>query len=128
MPDGFDTIVAESGKSLSGGQRQRLAIARAIVRQAPILLLDEPTSNLDIDSESAVIQSLSGATAGRTTILITHRPETLKLVDRVIVLEAGRIIDDCSPEEVRLRYANRLLDRPGNPQSFFAEGENEKKS
>jgi len=128
LPDGFDTIVAESGKSLSGGQRQRLAIARAIVRQAPILLLDEPTSNLDIDSESAVIQSLSGATAGRTTILITHRPETLKLVDRVIVLEAGRIIDDCSPEEVRLRYANRLLDRPGNPQSFFAEGENEKKS
>lgn len=109
LPQGLHTVVAENGKSLSGGQRQRLAIARAIVRKPPILLLDEPTSHLDGESEAAVIESLNRAAAGRTTILVTHRPEPLNLVQRVIVFEAGRIVADCHPEEVYSRHATRLF-------------------
>ncbi len=74
------------------------------------MLLDEPTSHLDVDSEAAVIESLSRAAVGRTTILVTHRPEPLKLVERVIVLEAGRMIADCYPEEVLRRYADQIFD------------------
>jgi ABC-type multidrug transport system fused ATPase/permease subunit len=93
FPNGYDTIVSERGSTLSGGQKQRIAIARAIVRAAPILLLDEPTSGLDVTSERLVIDALERAALGRTTLIIAHRLATLRLVHRIMVMDAGRIIE-----------------------------------
>lgn len=104
MPSRLETLVAEGGNSLSGGQRQRIAIARAVIRRAPILLLDEPTSSLDANSEADLIRSLDDAADGRTMILITHRPGPLRLVDRVIVLENGSIVKTCTPDDALLHF------------------------
>lgn len=92
-PLGYETLVSERGTSLSGGQKQRIAIARAVLRNAPILILDEPTSGLDAASERLVMDSLEKASAGRTTLIIAHRLTTVRFVDRVVVLEEGRIIE-----------------------------------
>lgn len=109
LPQGLDTSVAEGGKNFSGGQRQRIAIARAVLRQAPILLFDEPTSSLDIELEAEVIRSIELASVGRTMILVTHRPGTLKLVERAVVLHNGYITEECTPETVLSRYADTLF-------------------
>ena len=90
---GLSHDVSERGSSLSGGQRQRISIARAILRDTPILLLDEPTSSLDVQSEAVVLQALKAASANRTTIMITHRLTAAQMVDRIIVLEDGRIVE-----------------------------------
>ncbi len=103
LPDGFDTIVGERGTKLSGGQRQRLAIARAFLRQAPIILLDEATSALDTESEQAIQAALARLAEGRTMIAIAHRLSTLNSFDRIVVLDQGRIIEDGSPAELRRR-------------------------
>ncbi len=97
LPDGFATMVGDRGVKLSGGQRQRLAIARALLKDAPILLLDEATSALDSDSEAAIQAALDNLMRGRTVIAIAHRLSTLRNFDRIVVMEAGRIIDDGSP-------------------------------
>lgn len=115
LPRGFDTPVAEGGKNFSGGQRQRIAIARATIRQAPILLFDEPTSSLDMEMEAEVIRSIELASVGRTMILVTHRPETLRLVERVVVLHDGYIAEECSPETVLSRYAGTLFSHGPSP-------------
>ena len=94
MPDGYDTLLSERGEGLSGGQRQAICLARAIVSKPPILILDEPTSAMDVRTEAALIERLGPLLAGRTLLLITHRPSLLALVDRVIVLEDGRIAAD----------------------------------
>jgi subfamily B ATP-binding cassette protein MsbA len=94
FPDGYETFVAERGTTLSSGQKQRIAIARAILRDAPILILDEPTSGLDSVSERVVIDALERAAAGRTTLMIAHRLTTLRFADRIIVLEGGRIVEE----------------------------------
>jgi subfamily B ATP-binding cassette protein MsbA len=93
LPDGYDTDIAERGCALSGGQRQRLALARAILRRSPILLLDEPTTGLDAASEEAVIRALERASQGRTTILVSHRPSCTRFVDRIVVLDRGEIVE-----------------------------------
>lgn len=103
MPEGFDTIVGDRGVKLSGGQRQRIAIARAILKNAPILLLDEATSALDSASEEAIQKALDRLMVGRTVIAIAHRLSTLHNFDRIIVMSAGKVIDDGSPEELRNR-------------------------
>ncbi|MGV2289092.1 ABC transporter ATP-binding protein [Trinickia sp. YCB016] len=103
MPEGFDTIVGDRGVKLSGGQRQRIAIARAILKNAPILLLDEATSALDSASEEAIQKALDRLMVGRTVIAIAHRLSTLQNFDRIIVMSAGKVIDDGSPEELRAR-------------------------
>ena len=91
LPDGLDTLAGENGARFSGGQARRLAIARAILRDAPILLLDEPTEGLDAASERAVLDALAKLLPGRTTLLITHRPSALRIVDRVVSLQRGRV-------------------------------------
>jgi len=91
MPNGYETLVGERGANLSGGQRQRLAIARALFKNAPILILDEATSALDAESESKVQEALDRLMAGRTTLVIAHRLSTIRRADRIIVLEAGAI-------------------------------------
>ncbi|OLT16955.1 hypothetical protein BJF78_13470 [Pseudonocardia sp. CNS-139] len=91
LADGYDTMVGERGLKLSGGQRQRIAIARALLKDAPILVLDEATSNVDAASEAGIQDALDGLTGGRTTFVIAHRLSTVRSADRVVVLDSGRI-------------------------------------
>ena len=100
LHDGFDTMVGERGVKLSGGQRQRIAIARAILKDAPILILDEATSALDSESEALIQQSLETLMKNRTSIVIAHRLSTIAKLDRIIVLENGRIVEDGSHEQL----------------------------
>lgn len=97
LPLGLDTPVGERGADLSGGQRQRIAIARAIVRDAPVLLLDEPTSALDARSEEALVQALAALPRGRTTLVVAHRLSTVRDADRVVVLEDGQVVQHGAP-------------------------------
>jgi ATP-binding cassette subfamily B protein/subfamily B ATP-binding cassette protein MsbA len=93
LPDGFDTILGERAADLSGGERQRLAIARALLKDAPILILDEPTSALDVETESQLLAALQRLMVGRTTVIIAHRLSTIRHADRIVVLENGRIVE-----------------------------------
>ena len=100
LPEGMDTVVGHNGQRLSGGQRQRLAIARAIYKDAPILILDEATSALDSESERLVQAALDKLMAGRTSIVIAHRLSTIERADRVVVMEAGRIVEQGTHAEL----------------------------
>jgi len=103
LPEGYRTLVGERGVRLSGGQRQRISLARAILKDAPVLLLDEPTSALDTESEALVQEALERFMAGRTTIVIAHRLSTIRDADRVLVLEGGRIVEEGSHDELMAR-------------------------
>lgn len=100
MPDGLDTLVGERGIKLSGGQRQRIAIARAILKDAPILVLDEATSALDSESEKLIQDALGKLMRGRTSLVIAHRLSTIAGLDRIIVMNNGRVIEDGSHQEL----------------------------
>ncbi|MCG6121309.1 MAG: ATP-binding cassette domain-containing protein [Microvirga sp.] len=103
MPGGYDAEIGERGVTLSGGQRQRIAIARAILKDAPILLLDEATSALDAESEHAVQEALDRLMEGRTTLVIAHRLATVRSADRILVMEAGRIVEEGDHESLVAR-------------------------
>ena len=103
MPSGIDTVIGGNGMRLSGGQRQRLAIARAIYKDAPILILDEATSALDSESERHVQAALETLMKGRTTLVIAHRLSTIERADRILVMEAGRIAEEGSHAELLRR-------------------------
>ena len=100
---GIDTVVGERGVTLSGGQRQRLAIARAFVKDAPVLILDEPTSALDAENERAVLDALSRLMKGRTTLIIAHRLSTIRGADRVVVLRDGTVVEEGTHDELLAR-------------------------
>jgi ATP-binding cassette, subfamily B, bacterial MsbA len=100
LPDGYDTVLGERGTRLSGGQRQRIAIARALLRDAPILILDEATSALDTESETLVQQAIDRLMADRTVLVIAHRLSTVRKADRIAVMHGGRIIDQGSHREL----------------------------
>ncbi len=98
LPDGYDTVVGDGATRLSSGEKQRVNIARAFLKDAPVLLLDEPTSALDAESEAAVMDSLNSLREGRTTLIVAHRMETVRSVDKVMVLEEGRLAEFGEPE------------------------------
>lgn len=115
LPNGLDTIVGERGVKLSGGQRQRIAIARAILKDAPILILDEATSSLDSESEGYIQKALTELMKGRTSIVIAHRLSTIAKLDRIIVLDQGKIIED-GPHAELLKH-NGIYAKLWNHQS-----------
>src|SRR5262249_46864701 len=100
LPDAYATVIGERGGTLSGGQRQRIAIARALVRDAPILLLDEPTTGLDAENEALVMEALYRLMRGRTTFVIAHRLGTIKRADLILVLKEGRIVESGTHEKL----------------------------
>jgi ATP-binding cassette, subfamily B, bacterial MsbA len=93
LPQGMDTLIGDNGVRLSGGQRQRLAIARAVLKNAPVLILDEATSALDSESERLVQAAIERLIVGRTTLVIAHRLSTVERADRIVVMERGRIVE-----------------------------------
>jgi ABC-type multidrug transport system fused ATPase/permease subunit len=111
---GYDTVVGERGATLSGGQRQRIAIARALIRDAPILILDEPMTGLDAESETKVREALHRLMAGKTCLLVTHDLQSVADADQVLVLEGGRIVDRGTHAE--------LLARSGRYRELYESG------
>ncbi len=100
LPEKMDTFIGEQGVRLSGGERQRISIARALLKDAPILILDEATSSLDSDSEAEVQRALENLMKGRTTFIIAHRFSTIRNVDRILVLAEGRIIEEGNHDQL----------------------------
>jgi ATP-binding cassette subfamily B protein len=96
MPRGYETLAGERGSGLSGGERQRISLARAFLRDSPVLILDEPTSSVDIHTESEILSATATLMQGRTTFMIAHRLETLRSSNIILVLEQGRLVDVCS--------------------------------
>jgi ATP-binding cassette subfamily B protein/subfamily B ATP-binding cassette protein MsbA len=100
LPNGYQTVVGERGANLSGGERQRIAIARALLKDSPVLILDEPTSSLDAQTESQLLEALERLLDGRTTFVIAHRLSTIRQADRIVVLEEGRVVETGSRQEL----------------------------
>ncbi|HOU78442.1 MAG TPA: ATP-binding cassette domain-containing protein, partial [Syntrophales bacterium] len=124
LPQGYDTVIGEAGTKLSGGERQRISIARAILKDAPLLILDEATSSLDTEAEIEVQKALDNLMAGRTTLIIAHRLSTIRNADRIIVLVNGRIVEEGTHEQLLAKrgeyfklYSMQFTEEEGSPPS-----------
>lgn len=116
LPQGIDTVIGERGLKLSGGERQRLAIARALLKDAPVLVLDEPTSSIDAANEAEITEALSELSRGRTSIVIAHRLSTVRDADRIVVMQGGRIVESGAHQELLARagaYADLVSAQTG---------------
>jgi ATP-binding cassette subfamily B protein len=100
LPDGYDTVVAEGGATLSGGEKQRIAIARAIMKDAPIIILDEATANVDPENEKELTEAIENLTNEKTIIMIAHRLKTVRHADQIVVIDKGRIVQQGKHEEL----------------------------
>lgn len=100
LPQGYQTMIGENGSTLSGGERQRISIARALLKDAPVILLDEATASLDVENESAVQEALSRLLQGKTVLVIAHRMRTVAGADHIVVLENGCVAQQGTPEEL----------------------------
>ena len=107
LPNGYDTLIGENGGRLSGGERQRISIARALLKNAPIVLLDEATASLDVENETQVQAALSELLQGKTVLVIAHRMRTVDNADKIVVLEGGRVVEQGSPAELREKSEGR---------------------
>jgi ATP-binding cassette subfamily B protein len=113
LPQGYDTLVGERGMCLSGGERQRVSIARAFLKDAPILILDEPTSSVDLATEAAIVEAMERLMKGRTTFIIAHRLSTLKHCDLILTLQGGRVVEIkpgelALPGRIRVAHGDKL--------------------
>ena len=100
LPNGYDTVIGEGGSTLSGGEKQRISIARALLKDAPVVLLDEATASLDVENESAVQTALSRLLQGKTVLVIAHRMRTVAGADHIVVLEDGHVVQQGTPAEL----------------------------
>lgn len=100
FPKGYDTVIGENGSTLSGGERQRISIARALLKDAPIILLDEATASLDVENETSVQNAITRLTKNKTVLVIAHRMRTVAGADKVIVLDKGKIVEEGTPQEL----------------------------
>ena len=100
LPQGYETVIGERGLTLSGGQRQRISIARALLKNAPILILDEATSNVDNETEASLQRTLEKASQGRTTLILAHRLSTIRHADHIVVLENGTIVEEGTHDQL----------------------------
>ena len=116
LPDGLNTVVGDRGVRVSGGQRQRIAIARAMIKNAPILILDEATSALDTKSEASVQEAIERLRQGRTTLIVAHRLSTIVNADQIVVLDQGRIVQQGTHQE--------LIAQPGQYQGLYTQMQN----
>ena len=103
LPEGYKTPIGENGAKLSGGERQRISIARALLKDAPIVLLDEATASLDVENETKVQGALSRLLAGKTVLVIAHRMRTVEAADKIVVLDNGKVVEEGSPKELRTK-------------------------
>jgi ATP-binding cassette subfamily B protein len=113
MPQGYHTIIGENGATLSGGERQRISIARALLKDAPIVLLDEATASLDVENETKIQTAISELVKSKTVIIIAHRMRTVANADKIVVLENGKVIESGSPEELKKQNAifSKMMER-----------------
>jgi ATP-binding cassette subfamily B protein len=119
LPDGYKTPIGENGAKLSGGERQRISIARALLKDAPIVLLDEATASLDVENETKVQEALSRLLSGKTVLGIAHRMRTVSGADKIVVLKEGKVSEEGRPEEL-LKNENSLFRRMAELQSANA--------
>ena len=112
LPQGFDTIIGEGGTTLSGGERQRLSIARAIMRDAPIIILDEATANIDPENEKELMEAITELTQEKTVIMIAHRLKTVRRMDQILVVDKGQIVQRGTHDE--------LMGQDGNYRRFIS--------
>ena len=111
LPDGYDTVIGENGQTLSGGERQRISIARALLKDAPVVLLDEATASLDVENETLIQAGISELVRNKTVIIIAHRMRTIANADKILVLDGGTIAEQGTPGELEARggYFARML-------------------
>jgi ATP-binding cassette subfamily B protein len=101
MPEGYQTIIGENGETLSGGERQRISIARALLKDAPIVLLDEATASLDVENETKIQKGISQLVKNKTVLLIAHRMRTVANADKIVVLENGQVVEKGRPDDLK---------------------------